>query len=250
MKVLIVEDERPAAERLQLLLQNYDPAMEIAGPLESIEETVNYLENQPHPDLILLDIQLADGHSFEIFNRISYTRPLIFVTAYDSYALEAFRLLSIDYILKPVSSKLLFEALDKYRLLSTAFSPIITPPPAEILQERRYKDRFLGKVGKRLFFINIADVAFFEAENKVVHLTDITGKRYLVEYKMEELAAILDPAKFFRLNRSFIVHIQAIQQVKPYHNHRLRILVSGASPQDELIIARDRVPEFRQWAEA
>lgn len=250
MKVLIVEDERPAAERLQLLLRNYDAAIEIAGPLESIEDTVSYLESHPHPDLILLDIHLADGHSFGIFKKISYNRPIIFVTANDGYALEAFRLLSIDYIMKPVSSKLLFDALDKYRQLSSAFSPIQIPASLEVNPGRKYKDRFIGKIGQRLFFINIASIAFFEACNKIVYLVDVEGKRYVVDYRMEELSDMLDPAKFFRLNRSFIVHIQAIQQVKPYHNNRLQVFVSGASPKDELVIARDRVPEFRQWAEA
>lgn len=250
MKILIVEDERPAAERLQLLLHNYDPAIEIVGQLESIEETVRYLESQPHPDLILLDIHLSDGHSFEIFKQISYTRPIIFVTAYDSYALEAFRLLSIDYIMKPVTSKMLYSALNKFRTLSKAFSPILPPEPAKGSAPPKFKDRFLGKVGQRLFFIPVGDIAYFEADNKIVHLVDTNGNRYVVDYKMDQLIELLDPACFFRLNRSFIVHIKAIQQVKPFYNNRLRIFVSGASQKDELVIARDRITEFRQWAEA
>jgi DNA-binding LytR/AlgR family response regulator len=250
MKVLIVEDERPAAERLQLLLNNYDPSIEITGILESIEETVRFLETREHPDLILLDIHLSDGHSFEIFRQISYSRPIIFVTAYDSYALEAFRLLSIDYIMKPVASRVLYHALDKYRNLSAAFAPISLPPAIPGITTQRYKERFLGKVGQRLFFIAIADIAFFEANNKIVHLVDVNGNRYVVDYRMDQLAEVLDPSKFFRLNRSFIVHIRAIQQVKPYYNNRLRLFVSGATQQDELVIARDRVCEFRQWAEA
>lgn len=250
MKILIVEDERPAAERLQLLLHNYDPAIEITGQLESIEETVRFLETNPHPDLILLDIHLSDGHSFEIFKQISYTRPIIFVTAYDSYAMEAFRLLSIDYIMKPVTSKMLYGALNKFRTLSKAFSPILPPEIPKSSTPPKYKDRFLGKVGQRLFFIRVEDIAYFEADNKIVHLVDVNGNRYVVDFKMDQLTELLDPACFFRLNRSFIVHIKAIQQVKPFYNNRLRIFVSGASQKDELVIARDRIAEFRQWAEA
>lgn len=250
MKILIVEDERPAAERLQLLLNNYDSSIEIVGQLESIEETVQFLETKEHPDLILLDIHLSDGHSFEIFKQISYSRPIIFITAYDSYALEAFRLLSIDYIMKPVTSKALYQALNKYKSLSAAFSPIALPNQIPSVNIQKYKDRFLGKVGQRLFFVHVSDIAFFEANNKIVHLVDTNGNRYVVEYKMEQLVQVLDPSQFFRLNRSFIIHIKAIQQVKPYHNNRLRLFVCGASQHDELVIARDRVPEFRQWAEA
>lgn len=248
MRILIVEDERPAVERLQLLLDNYESPIEIVACLESIEETVRFLESNPHPDLMLLDIHLADGHSFEIFKQISFYRPVIFITAYDSYALEAFRLLSIDYILKPVSAKALYAALNKYHQFSTAFSPLSKPFSVPIPAHLSMKKRFLGKIGQRMYFINVENIAFFEACNKLVHLIDINGRRFVVDYKLEQLTEMLDPSKFFRLNRTFIVHIDAIQQVKPYRNSRLKLMVAGASSEQELIIARERVPDFRRWA--
>lgn len=250
MKVLIVEDERPSVERLQMLLHNYDPSIEIAGNFESIEETVKFLEGNPHPDLILLDIHLSDGHSFEIFRQVRYSRPVIFITAHDGYALQAFQLFSIDYVLKPVSSTMLYSALDKFRSMSNYFTPEKFRKAFETIAHRRYKDRFLGKVGQRLFFIDVKNIAFFEADNKIVYLVDIQGNRYIVEYKMDQLINLLDPSLFFRLNRSFIVHCNAIEQVKPHYNNRLKLVVTGAAQHEELVIARDRVPSFRQWADA
>lgn len=250
MKVLIVEDERPSAERLQMLLYNYHPSIEITGKLESIEETVKFLETHPHPDLILLDIHLSDGHSFEIFRQVSYSRPVIFITAHDGYALQAFQLFSIDYVLKPVSSTMLYSALDKFRNMAGYFTPEKLLKAFETIAHKRFKDRFLGKVGQRLFFIDVKNIAFFEADNKIVYLVDVQGNRFVIEYKMEQLINLLDPALFFRLNRSFIVHSNAIEQVKPHINNRLKLIVTGASQRDELVIARDRVVSFRQWADA
>lgn len=250
MKVLIVEDERPSVERLQMLLNNYDPSIEIAGKFETIEETVNFLELNPHPDLILLDIHLSDGHSFEIFRQVSYLRPVIFVTAHEGYALQAFKLFSIDYVLKPVSSTLLYTALDKYRNMASCFPPANLLKRFETISTQKYKDRFLGKVGQRLFFISVTNIAFFEADNKIVYLIDLQGNKYVVEYTLEHLINVLDPSLFFRVNRSFIVHSKAIEQVKPYTNNRLKLIVTGHSLREELVIARDRVLPFRQWADA
>lgn len=249
MKVVIVEDERIAAERLLTLLKQYDPAIEVLACLESIDETVQYLKQSAHPDLLLLDIHLADGHSFEIFKQVSYHRPVIFTTAYDQYALEAFRIFSIDYILKPVTQEALAAAFNKLKALPVSipadFSRLMPAVAAN-----RFKKRFIGKVGQRLFFINTENVAFFQADNKIVYLVDKEGNRYVVEYTMEQLSELLDPQEFFRLNRSFIVGIHAIQQVKPWFNSRLKLSVSGQSGTDEMVVSRDRVADFRQWAEA
>ena len=162
MNILIVEDEQLAQERLQLLIKAYDPAINIVGCLESVEETVNWFNTKPHPDLILLDIHLSDGQSFEIFKRVQTPKPIIFITAYENYAVDAFRLFSIDYILKPVTAEALAAAINKYKSLSDIF----TPADYRLLMEQckdttstNYRNRFLVKVGQRLFFISSCDVA-------------------------------------------------------------------------------------------
>ncbi|HMU44892.1 MAG TPA: LytTR family DNA-binding domain-containing protein [Chitinophagaceae bacterium] len=249
MKIVIVEDEKLAAERLITLLREYDSSVEVAACLESIEESVEYLNLNPHPDLLLLDIHLADGHSFEIFRHVNYNRPVIFITAFDQYALDAFQLLSIDYILKPVSLESLAKAMNKYRSLAGTFKPIDFSRLNPGIQQARFKKRFLGKVGQRLFFIDVQDVAFFQADNKIVHLVDKEGNKYLIDHTMEKLEEQLNPENFFRLSRKFIVNIDAIHQVKPYCNSRLKLSVKGAAATEDMVISRDRVPHFKMWAE-
>ncbi|MBL0308028.1 MAG: response regulator transcription factor [Chitinophagaceae bacterium] len=250
MKVIIVEDEKLATERLQTLLKTYDSSIEIIACLESIEDTVHYLKNHSHPDLLLLDIHLSDGHSFEIFKQVSYNRPIIFTTAYDEYALDAFKMLSIDYILKPVSGEALATALNKFKSMSLSFSATDLSRVSQGWKDQRYKKRFLGKIGQRLFFIDADEVAFFQADNKIVYLADKEGNRYIIDHTMERLEEQLDPQHFFRLNRKFIVNISAIQQVKPYYNNRLRLSVKGANQQEEMVISRERVADFKIWADA
>lgn len=249
MKVVIVEDERIAVERLLTLLKQYDESIEVVACLESIDETVQYLKQSAHPDLLLLDIHLADGHSFEIFKQVNYNRPVIFTTAYDQYALEAFKIFSIDYILKPVTLEALAGAFNKLRSLPSGL-PVDFSRVMSVSAANRYKKRFVGKVGQRLFFIQTADIAFFQADNKIVYLIDKEANRYVVEYTLEQLSEMLDPQQFFRLNRSFIVSIHAIQQVKPWFNSRLKLSVAGQNATDDMVVSRDRVAEFRQWAEA
>ena len=250
MKVLLLEDEKLAAERLRTLLHHYDSGIEVVASLDSIEDTVKYLQTHRPPDLFLMDIHLSDGHCFEIFRQVQIDRPVIFTTAFDQYALEAFKMLSIDYILKPVTQEALAAAINKYRRWTnqaapadySKLSPATTPS---------YKKRFLGKVGQRLFFIDQEQVAYFQADNKIVHLVDHEGHRYVVDHTLERLEQLLDPSEFFRLSRRYIVRIGAIQQVKPYYNNRLKVdLKCGHTDEEGMIISRDRVAEFRQWAEA
>jgi DNA-binding LytR/AlgR family response regulator len=250
MRVIIIEDERPATDRLQTLLTEYDPSIEVVACLESIEETVQYLKQHAHPDLLLLDIHLSDGHSFEIFKQVTYQKPVMFITAYDQYALNAFKMFSIDYILKPVSLEMLATALNKLKSLAGTFSAVDFNRLIPEWQPNPYKKRFLGKVGQRLFFIDTATIAFFQADNKIVYLVDKEGNRYVIEHTMEKLEEQLDPQYFFRLNRRFIVHIEAIQQVKPYFNNRLKLSVKGAGQSDDMVISRERVAGFKEWAQA
>ncbi len=253
MNILIVEDEQLAQERLQMLLNAYDPSINIAGCLESVEETVNWLNSKPHPDVILLDIHLADGQSFEIFKQTTTNKPIIFITAYENYAVDAFKLFSIDYILKPVTAQSLATALNKYKNLSAAFIPkdyqhLINQVKDNFMQD--YKTRFLAKVGKRLFFVEADEVAFFSADNKLIFLTDREGNRFAINSTMEKLETELNPKKFFRLNRKTIVHAAAIAQIKPYFNNRLKLEFKNITPAEEIIISRERVTAFKEWAGA
>ena len=252
MNILIIEDEQLAQERLQLLIKAYDPSIHIAGFLESVEETVNWLNTKPHPDLLLMDIHLSDGQSFEIFKRTSTQKPIIFTTAYENYAIDAFQLFSIDYILKPITAEALATALNKYKNLSAAFAP----KDYQLLMEQvkdnfsiNYKNRFLAKVGQRLFFIPAKEVAYFAADNKIVFLIDKEGNRFVINITMEKLETELNPKDFFRLSRKIIIHADAIDQVKPYQSNRLKLQLKGIAAPEEMIISRDRVADFKQWAD-
>lgn len=252
MNILIVEDEQLAQERLQLLIGAYDPSIHIAGCLESVEETVNWLNSKPHPDLILLDIHLSDGESFEIFKRAQTQKPIIFITAYENYAVDAFKLFSIDYILKPVTVEALAAALNKYKRLADIFVPKDYRLLLEQVKDNssgNYRNRFLAKVGQRLFFIPASEVAYFAADNKIVYLIDREGNRFVINSTMEKLENELNPRDFFRLSRKIIIHAGVIEQVKPYHNNRLKLQLRGLAAADEMIISRERVAEFKQWAD-
>jgi DNA-binding LytR/AlgR family response regulator len=248
MKLLIIEDEKLAAERLQFLLSQYDDSIEVTAVLDSVKETVHYLKTKPQPDLLLLDIHLSDGHSFDIFRQINFQRPVIFTTAFDDYALDAFKILSVDYILKPVTLEALASALNKFKQLVASFIPIHYKQLHTELYPDNYKKRFLGKVGQRLFFLQTNVISYFQADNKIVHLVDREGHRYVIDATMEKLMEQLDPKVFFRLNRTYIANIDAIRQIKPYHNNRLRAYLDGAPNDEEILVSRERVAEFREWA--
>lgn len=252
MDVLIIEDELLAAERLQTLIKNYDPSINVVASLESIEESVQWFSTRPAPDLVFADIHLSDGHCFEIFKKINFQKPVIFTTAFDNYALDAFQLFSIDYILKPVTAEALASAINKYRYITTLAVTNYSLLSDQVKENfnTRYKNRFLAKVGQRSFFIKAADVAYFMADNKIVYLVDNDGNRFIINYTMEKLEPLLDPHDFFRLNRKVIVHSNAIDQVKPYFNNRLKIMLKNVKTDEDLVISRERVTAFKTWADA
>jgi len=252
MKVLIAEDEFPAVERLQNLIYAFDSSIEIVKVTDSVAETVDWLSQNPHPDLLLLDIHLSDGQSFDIFKKVHFTHPVIFTTAFDQYALEAFKVFSIDYILKPVSREALAKAINKFRTLTGRSGPFDYDILSAGLNRKKYKSKFLCKAGTKLYFISAEDIAFFQAENKIVYLADKSGNRYIVNYTLDKLEELLDPDEFFRLSRKFIVKMSAIEHIKPYYNSRLKIAVRGITQQpgcEDLVISRDRVADFKIWAE-
>lgn len=250
MQVLIVEDERPAAERLRALLNEYDPSIVVVGCTESIEETVQFLKTRKHPDLLLVDIHLSDGHSFAIFEQIEFNNPIIFTTAYDGYVLNALKLLSIDYILKPVSQQAIAKALNKLQSFAAVFSSPNFSRTLAGLENQQFKNRFLGKIGQRLFFVQATNISFFRAENKIVFLVDKEGSRYVIDYTLEKLEQILDPAQFYRVNRSYLINHSSIKHIKNYFNNRLRLVMEGGIEEDEIVISRERVTDFKNWADS
>jgi DNA-binding LytR/AlgR family response regulator len=254
MNTIIIEDEQLAAERLQLLLHQYDSNIHVLNVMDSVEEATAWLNKNQPPDFILLDIHLSDGFGFDILKNTLVSSPVIFTTAYDQYALDAFKVLSIDYLLKPVTAELLAQAIQKLKTLKqtgTANTTIDYQQLAQLMtQPSSYKTRFLGKVGQKFFFIDVANIAYFSADNKIVYLYGSDGNRYIVDHKLENLEQLLDPRKFFRVNRSIIVNVKAIDQVKPYLNSRLKIQLKTGILQEEVIVSRERVTDFKIWADS
>jgi DNA-binding LytR/AlgR family response regulator len=252
MKVLIIEDEQLAVERLKLLLYEYDPGIEIAASLDSISGAVKWFATHPLPDLVLLDIELADGMSFTIFSETPVKCPVIFTTAYDHYAIDAFKLFSIDYLLKPITLTALAGAMNKYRdVVSFSKQPFDISLVIDSLKDagKNYKQRFLVKSGPRMFFIECQNISYFYADDKTVFLVDNEGMRFVADSTLEKLQEILDPKHFFRLNRKIISSISAIKEIKTYLNNRLKIMLQAGKNREEVIVSRDRVHAFKSWAE-
>ncbi|MBT34233.1 MAG: DNA-binding response regulator [Thalassobius sp.] len=253
MKVLIIEDEKPAAEKLSMLLKKLIADVEVVGVIQSIRQAVKWLkENLNEFDLLFLDIQLADGLSFEIFKEVKIDKPIIFTTAYNEYAIEAFKVNSIDYLLKPITGKALQESLDKLETLRKNLPSYNDAPKLDALQEmlaslkKNYKKRFMVKLGEHIRSISTEKIAYFFAEGRTVYLISLQGKKFIIDYKMEDLADLLDPSLFFRLNRTFIVNIHAINDVVIFSNSRLKVLTSPVSPK-EMIVSREKVNDFKDW---
>ncbi len=237
MRILIVEDEPLAVERLSLLLHQFDPAIEIAGTADSIESASQWLNTRPLPDLIFMDIELGDGKCFPLLDLIQHRSPIIFTTAYDQFALQAVQHLCIDYLLKPVSAVSLAKAMQKLKLLYNRGT------------EPRYKKKFLVRNGIRMQFVDIEEVSYFFAEGKNSFLVRNDGMRLPIEYTLEKLETMLDPRQFFRFSRKIIGGIHAIKDIRMHENSRLRIALHAGNQNDEAIVSRERVPLFKQWAE-
>jgi two-component system, LytTR family, response regulator len=249
MNVLIVENEKPAAERLQKLLKKTDESLTIAGVTETVEETVNWLLGNPAPDLILMDIQLDDGICFELFDTIKVETPVIFTTAYSEYALQAFRVNSVDYLLKPVQEEALTQAIEKYR---NYHSNLHGETLKQLLSElnRQFRNRFLIKIGSHFRSVEVKDVCFFHIVERSVFLRTFSGKEYPVEASLDYIQKSLDPERFFRINRNCLLNIDAISDIISYSSSRLQIkLTEKISPPDEsyLVVSREKVSLFKQW---
>jgi two-component system, LytTR family, response regulator LytT len=249
IKAIIIEDEKPAARLLQRKLQKCHIISEVM--LHSVAEAVNWFQNNPHPDLIFLDIQLSDGLSFEIFESVKINSAVIFTTAYDEYALRAFKLNSIDYLLKPIDEEDLQQAIDKFKVRNITQSSVSID--IEMIrnmfsqpQEPTFKKRFSIKVGEHLKVIGIDEVEVFYSEHKGTYLHTFEGRSYPIDTTLEQLEKELHPQHFFRISRKYIISIKAIKDIVVYSNSRLKLSLNSYR-QDEVIVSRERVSEFKNW---
>lgn len=251
MKVLIAEDEVLAAERLQELLLECEPDAQVVNTMDSVEDVVNFLSKNIPLDLMLLDIQLADGKSFEIFQRAQVDVPIIFTTAYDEYTLQAFKLHSIDYLLKPIQKHDLAHALDKFRRLilprKIHYEELKAIQALVSQGMKTYKERFILKSGNRLHFKNASDIAYCYADGKMVYIMARKDlRKYLIDHTLEELEQSLNPKNFFRINRKFIVNVDCIVEVKGQMSTGLEVMMNQAC-EHKLVVSRDRAPDFKAW---
>lgn len=245
MKVIILEDENRAANHLERLLSKVAPDIMVIAKLESVRDGVKYLQNNPEPDLIFSDIQLADGLSFEIYNQVAVLCPIIFTTAYDHYAMEAFRTNGIDYLLKPIEEERLKQSIEKAKhfspglvlekILSISSSPSAKP----------YKSRFMVKVGDKIKSIPVEEIMVFYSQKASFILT-ADKHTFCIDYALDQLEPMLDPETYFRINRKYIVSINACTNILAWSNSRLRLKIEGTDDPD-IIVARERVQEFKNW---
>lgn len=251
MNILILEDEKLASEKLEKTLREIEPQSRIVAVFQTITAAVDWLKNNPHPDLIISDIRLLDGLSFEIFQQVKVEKPVIFTTAYDQYAIKAFEVNSIDYLLKPVQQEKLKASLDKFRGLSQksvaaqidyqeVLKLLRSTPPSE------YKSRFMVRLGQKIIALPADKIAYFFSENKLTYIVSKEGKRYPMDQPLEELTEVLDPRIFFRANRQYIVTFESIAEIHPYFKGRIKLLLQPKT-EDDVVISSERTPEFKKW---
>ncbi|HUM64535.1 MAG TPA: LytTR family DNA-binding domain-containing protein [Chitinophagaceae bacterium] len=258
MKVLIIEDEELAVKKLRKTLESVDSSAEVVGVADSIRSSVNWLESNPAPDLILMDIELADGQSFEIFDKVEVKSTVIFTTSYDEYALKAFKVNSVDYLLKPVQKEDLEAALNKLKNLQVMYSassngssdPLnvdnLVKELKQKLQPKEFRKRFLVKHAQKLISIEVQDIAYFYSDGRLNFFKTNDNKKYVVDYTMDELEEMLDPNKYFRISRSFYVSIASIDQIHDYFGNRL-LLTLKPSVDKESLVSREKVADFKKW---
>jgi two-component system LytT family response regulator len=246
MKVIIIEDERPAAEKLLKALQKASPQTEIAAILNSVQAAAEWLQQHPMPDLLFMDIQLGDGLSFRVFDQVNITSPVIFCTAFDEYWQEAFEHNSIDYLLKPVKQEKLEAALHKYDKLKQHFAANFRQLQQWQQQPAGYKKRFLVKRGTDYVSIKSEDIAYFYAAHKLVCMVDSKGQKFILDLSLADIEKQLDPAQFYRVNRKYLVNQPAIKKIKTYPKSKLQVEVEPAVT-EEIIVSQENASAFKEW---
>lgn len=259
MRAVLIEDEAPAAQRLTQLLRQH-PEVELQARLASVEEAVGWLGQHPAPDLIFADIQLSDGLSFEIFDAVPVRSPIVFTTSYDEYALQAFSLHSVDYLLKPINAQHLRRALDKYSfwqqqtpaqqqtLSNTQLVQMQQLLDALPMSPPRYRQRFLVGAGEQLLPVPVQEVAYFYTAHEIVYLVRRDARRFAIDYKLDQLEKLLDPAQFFRVNRQYLVPMPSVARIYTYLGGKLKLELQPAAP-DEVLVSRERAPALKRWLE-
>ena len=252
MNVIIVEDEIPAAEKLERYLQKYNADIGVLAKLQTVKDSVDWLhQNQEKIDLIFMDIQLTDGLSFQIFQQVAVRKPVIFTTAYNEFALDAFKVNSIDYLLKPITFTDLAASMKKFTDLRDEFlmrndGIVRLQETFSNLKNRAYKSRFMVKLGEHIRSLTTDQISAFYADGRDVYLITDQGKKFIIDYTLESLENVLDTGVFFRLNRTFILNINAIKDVVVYSNSRLKIIPVNDFGK-EMIVSREKVNEFKEW---
>jgi len=248
MTILIIEDEVLAAEKLKNMLLQIDPSFVIAETCRSIESSVEWLSKNDTPDLILSDIQLLDGLSFEIFGQVKTNAPVIFTTAYDEYAIRAFEVNSVDYLLKPVQDDKLVAAVKKLETRTQSHKPLSYEAVIQALKagQPEYKSRFMVRIGQRIVAVPVEKIAYFFAESKLTYIVTDEDRRYPIDIPLDEIDAQINPKTFFKINRQYIISFSAIAEIHPYFKGRIKLKLAP-DQQDEIIVSSERSPEFKKW---
>jgi two-component system, LytTR family, response regulator LytT len=256
MKILIVEDEELAVKKLQKTLAGVEPDAEVVAVTDSILSTVNWLDENPAPDLILMDIELSDGQSFEIFNQATIKSPVIFTTSYDEYALKAFKVNSVDYLLKPIQKEDLQAALQKLKQMKDLYKTEDAKPDVSIdslvkelqqkLQPKEYRKRFLVKHAQKLVSVEVDEIAYFFSDGRLNFFKTLDNKKFVVDYTMDDLEDMLDPVKYFRISRSFYISVNSVDQIHDYFGNRLLLHLKPVVDK-ESIVSREKVTDFKKW---
>jgi two-component system, LytTR family, response regulator LytT len=248
MTVLIIENEKHAATGLISLLKNIDTGISVIGVTESVESTTNWFQSNSNPDLILMDIQLDDGLCFELFETVKLEIPVIFTTAYDEFMLSAFKINSVDYLLKPIEEAALRKAIDKFKSIHYNAS-IKSEVIKQLLNElnKGFKNRFLIKVGEHYKSVTDNEISCFYILERATFLRTSADKDYVIDYSLDNLQKTLDSDKFFRINRNFIININEISDIVNYSSSRLKIKLKSFKPIYDIIVSKDKVSEFKKW---
>ncbi|MBD2768146.1 response regulator transcription factor [Hymenobacter sp. BT664] len=259
MRAVLIEDEAPAAQRLTQLLSQH-PEVQVTARLASVEEAVAWFARHPAPDLIFADIQLSDGLSFEIFDAVPVRSPIVFTTSYDEYALKAFSVHSVDYLLKPINAGQLRRALGKYEFWqqqTPAHQQALSDAQLVQMQQLldalplnppRYRQRFLVSTGEQLLPVPVTEIAYFYTANEIVYLVRTDSRRFVVDYKLDQLEKLVDPAQFFRVNRQYFVQLPAVAKIYNYLGAKLKLELLPAA-REEVLVSRERAPALKRWLE-
>lgn len=253
MKVLIIEDEALAADRLLKLVTDAEPNTVILGKLESVRSVVNWFNTNAMPDLIFMDVQLADGLCFEIFDKVMIDTPVIFTTAYNEYALKAFKVNSIDYLLKPIDKDELQNAIAKFKKQATAGSSTshidaLILNKVKTMLQNPYKTRFVVRIGEHIKAVSVDEISFIYSSEKSTLIRTVSGRDFALDGSIDQIVNEMDPAKFFRVSRKYLVAVDHVSDIIAYSGSRLKLIMKGIE-NDEIIVSREKVAEFKKWLE-